>query len=158
MDIELVSAGRGPQGQGGLVSALVNGHEVVDVPRRGYNVVALDGADGRVLWGDNFDTFKSSAESRRMADRIATLPPGTIVIAGVKTDGGGQLTAEGAAALRSVGGQVDLQRTLWMAHALIGVKGAPPGSAVEASGPGRVTASVGRARPLALTLETFSLR
>jgi hypothetical protein len=158
VDIELVSAGRGPQGQGGLVSALVNGHEVVDVPRRGYNVVALDGADGRVLWGDNFDTFKSPAESRRMADRIATLPPGTLVIAGVKTDGGGQLTAEGAVALRSVGGQVDLQRTLWLAHALIGVKGAPPGSAVEASGPGRVTASVGRARPLALTLEAFSLR
>jgi hypothetical protein len=158
VDIELVSAGRGPQGQGGLVSARVNGHEVVDLPRRGYNVVALDGGDGHVLWSDNFDTFKSPAESRRMAERIATLPPGTIVIAGVKTDGGGQLTAEGVAALRSIGGQQDLQRTLWLAHALIGIKGAPPGSAVEASGPGRVTATVGRLRPLAFTLETFSLR
>src|SRR5262249_13840442 len=37
VDIELVSAGRGPQGQGGLVSARVNGHECVAVPRRGYN-------------------------------------------------------------------------------------------------------------------------
>ena len=79
-----------------------------------------------------------------MAEQIATLPTGTIVIAGVKTDGGGQLTAEGAAALRSIGGQQDLQRTLWLAHAVIGIKGAPPGSAVEASGPGNVTASVGR--------------
>ena len=70
----------------------------------------------------------------------------------------GQLTAEGVAALRSIGGQQDLQRTLWLAHALIGIKGAPPGSAVEASGPGNVTASVGRPRPLAFTLETFSLR
>ena len=158
VDIELVSAGRGPQGQGGMVSARVNGHEVVDVPRRGYNVVALDGRDGYVLWGDNFDTFKSPAESRRMAERIATLPTGTIVIAGVKTDGGGQLTAEGVATLRSIGGQQDLQRTLWLAHALIGIKGAPPGSAVEASGPGNMTASVGRPRPLAFTLEAFSLR
>ena len=56
------------------------------------------------------------------------------------------------------GGQQDLQRTPWLAHAVIGIKGAPPGSAVEASGPGNVTASVGRPRTLALTLETFSLR
>jgi hypothetical protein len=158
VDIELTSAGRGPQGQGGVVSARVNGHEVVDVPRRGYNVVALDGGDGHVLWGDNFDTFKSPAESRRMAERIGAVPPGTIVVAGVKTDGGGQLTAEGVAALRSIGGQQDLQRTLWLAHALIGIKGAPPGSAVEASGPGSVAVRVGRPRPLTFTLETFSLR
>jgi hypothetical protein len=92
-----------------------------------------------------------------MAERIASLAPGTIVIAGVKTDGGGQLTADGVAALRSVGGQRDNQRTLWLAHALIGVKGAPAGSAVEASGPGRVTASVGRSRSLTFTLETFAL-
>ena len=158
VDIGLVSVGRGPQGQGGLVSARVNGHEVVDVPRRGYNVVALDGGDGHVLWGDDFDTFVSPAESHRMAARIASLPPGTIVIAGVKTDGGGQLTADGVAALRSVGGQQDLQRTLWLAHALIGVKGAPAGTAVEASGPGTASANVGRSRPLPFTLETFALR
>jgi hypothetical protein len=158
VDIELVSAGRGPQGEGGLVSARVNGHEVVAVPRRGYNVVALDAGDGHVLWGDNFDTFRSPAESRRMAERIAATPPGAIVLAGVKTDGGGQLGPEGVAALRSIGGQQDLQRTLWLAHALIGVKGAPPGSAVEAAGPGRVTVTVGRPRPLAFTLERFSLR
>ena len=32
-----------------------------------------------VLWGVNFDTFKSPAESRRRAERIATLQAGTIV-------------------------------------------------------------------------------
>ena len=158
VDIEVVSEGRGPAGQGGLVSARVNGHEVVTVPRRGYTVVALDGGDGRVLWQDDFDTFRSQAESRRMAERIGALTPGTLVIAAVKTDGGGQLTAEGVAALRSVGGERDHQRTLWLAHALIGVKGAPAGSAVELAGPGRVVASVGRVRALAFTLETFALR
>jgi hypothetical protein len=157
VDIEIVSAGRDPEGRGGLVSAHVNGHEVIDIPRRGYNVVALDGGDGHVLWADNFDTFRSEAESRRMAERINALPAGIIVIAGVKTDGGGQLTAEGVAALRSVGGQQDLRRTLWVSHALIGVKGAPGGSAVETAGPGRLMASVGRARALSVTLETFGL-
>ena len=125
VDVEIISEGRDQAGRGGLVSAHVNGHEVVDLPRRGYNVVALDGGDGRVLWGDNFDTFRSESESRRMAERIDALPAGTIVIAGVKTDGGGRLTAEGVAALRSVGGQRDLRGTLWVSHALIGVKGAP---------------------------------
>jgi Interleukin-like EMT inducer len=158
VDIEVASAGRGPQGQGGLVSARVNGHEVVAVPRRGYNVVALDPGDGHVLWSDNFDTFASQAESRRMAERIGRVPPGVIVIAGVKTDGGGALTPEGVAALRSVGGQQDLQRTLWRAHALIGVKGAAPGSAVERAEAGQVEVSVGRPRPLAFTLEAFALR
>lgn len=155
VDIEVISAGRD---QGPLVSVRVNGHEVVELPRRGYNVVALDDGDGHVLWTENFDTFRSKAESRRMAERISVLPPGTIVIAAVKTDGGGQLTAEGVAALRSVGGQEDLQRTLWLSHALIGVKGAPPGSAVEAAGPRRLTAGVGRPRTLPFTLEAFALR
>ncbi len=158
VDIEIVSAGRDQEGRGGLVSAHVNGHEAVALPRRGYNVVALDGGDGHVLWSENFDTFRSEAESRRMAERINALPAGIIVIAGVKTDGGGRLTAEGVAALRSVGGQQDLRGSLWMSHALIGVKGAPAGSAVEAAGTGRVVASVGRARTLSATLEAFTLR
>jgi hypothetical protein len=155
VDIEVISAGRD---HGALVSVRVNGHEVVAIPRRGYSVVALDGGDGHVLWWDNFDTFRSQAESRRMAERIGALAPGTIVIAAVKTDGGGQLTAEGVAALRSVGGQQDLQRTLWLSHALIGVKGAASGSAIEIAGLRRVTASVGRPRTLPVTLEAFSLR
>jgi hypothetical protein len=155
VDVEVISAGRD---QGALVSVRVNGHEVVDLPRRGYNVVALDGEAGRVLWAENFDTFRTQAESRRMAERIGALPPGTIVIAAVKIDGGGQLTSDGVAALRSVGGQQDLRGTLWLSHALIGIKGAPPGSAIEAAGPQRITLRVGQERALAATLETFTLR
>ena len=154
VDIEVISAGRD---HGALVSVRVSGHEVVELPRRGYNVVALDGRDGHVLWGENFDTFRSPAESRRMAERIGTLPVGTIVIAAVKVDGGGQLTAEGVAALRSVGGQHDLQHTLWLSHALIGVKGAPAGSAAEAAGLHRLAVGVGRPRTLAVTLHVFAL-
>jgi hypothetical protein len=155
VDIQVTSAGRD---QGALASSRINGHEVVNVPRRGYNVVALDEADGHVLWVDAFDTFRSQAESRRMADRIGALAPGTLVIAAVKVDGGGQLTSEGVAALRSVGGQQDLQRTLWLSHALIGVRGAPPGSAIEAAGMQRITLSVGQERGLTVMLGAFSLR
>jgi hypothetical protein len=158
VDIEVVSEGRGPQGQGGQASVIVNGHEALALPRRGYNLVALDGGDGHPMWADYFDTFRAPSESQRLAQRIASLPAGTIVVVAVKTDGGGQLTAEGVSALQSVGAQRDLRHTLWLAHALVGVKGAPPGSALEASGPGRVTASLGRPRPLTFTLEGFALR
>ena len=82
---------------------------------------------GALWWADApIVGRKSPAESRRMAERIATLPTRTIVIAGVKTDGGGQFTAEGVAALRSIGGQQELQRTLWLAHALIGSRARRP--------------------------------
>jgi hypothetical protein len=155
VDIEVISGGRD---HGNIASIRVNGHEVVALPRRGYNVIALDGGDGHVLGGTNFDTFVSQAESHRLAERIGGLAPGTIVIAAVKTDGGGQLTPEGVAALRSVGGQQDLPRTLWLSHALIGVKGTAPGSAPEAAGPRRVALSVGRPQTLQVTLEAFTMR
>ncbi len=80
------------------------------------------------------------------------------MVASVKDDGGGQLTEDGVAALRSLGGQVDLQRTLFVSHLLVGVKGARPGEALEAAGSRALTASVGLDRPLALTLQAFALR
>jgi hypothetical protein len=76
----------------------------------------------------------------------------------VKIDGGGQLEAEGVRALRSVGGTVDLRGTLFVSHALVGVKGARPGEALEVSGRGELFIRVGRERGLRLVLERFELR
>jgi hypothetical protein len=61
-----------------------------------------------------------------MGRRIEALPAGILVIVRVKTDGGGQLEAEGLRPLRSVGGKVELRGTLFVSHALVGVKGAHP--------------------------------
>jgi hypothetical protein len=93
-----------------------------------------------------------------MGRRIEALPAGILVIVRVKTDGGGQLEAEGLRPLRSVGGKVELRGTLFVSHALVGVKGARPGEALEVSGKGELTVRVGRERRLRLVLERFELR
>jgi len=155
VDIEVTSGGKY---HGNTVSVRVNGHEQVALPRRGYNIVALDPADGRLLVTENFDTFRSPVESARMSQRIAGLPHGAIVVAAVKHDGGGQLGLDGVRALNAIGGRVDLRATLWQSHLVIGVKGATPGAAIEAAGERELSATVGRPRPLDLILEDFALR
>jgi hypothetical protein len=47
-------------------------------------------------------------------------------------------------ALRSLGGQIDIRGAEHLSHALIGVKGATPGTALEASGEGNSYLQVGR--------------
>jgi hypothetical protein len=121
-------------------------------------VAALDGRSGRPVGVQSFDTFISAAESRRMAGFIDGLGPGTIVVAAVRDEGGGQLEASGVRALRSIGAREDLRGRLWVSHVVIGVKGAAPGDAVEAAGPRLLEASVGDARPLQIVLESFALR
>ena len=47
--------------------------EVLRVPRRGYHIVAVDPADGRMLAVGEFDTFRSVAESGRLVRMIEGL-------------------------------------------------------------------------------------
>jgi Interleukin-like EMT inducer len=155
VDIRAVSAAN-PHGN--RASILVNGHELVEGKPRGYVVAALDGRSGKPVGVQSFDTFISAAESRRMAGFIDGLGPGTIVVAAVRDEGGGQLEASGVRALQSIGAREDLRGRLWMSHVVIGVKGAAPGDAVEAAGPRLLEASVGDARPLQIVLESFALR
>jgi hypothetical protein len=69
-----------------------------------------------------------------LADFLAGLPEGTVVIAAVKDEASLRLSEEAAKAWQKVGGQVDLRGCLRCAHALIGVKGTGPGTALEKSG------------------------
>ena len=155
VDIEALSAGKF---DGDVVSIQVNGLEEVVLPRRGYNMVALAAGTGRVVGSATFDTFRAASESGRMARFVDGLSDGTVVVAAVKHDGGGALTEAGVQALRSIGAAEDLRGTLWLSHLVVGVKGAPPGQAWEAAGRRELRATIGRARPLALTLEQFALR
>lgn len=155
VDLRVESGGKF---SGDVVSIQVSGVEAIPNPRRGYHVVALDPTDGRILVVDWFDTFRTTRESRRMAEVIDGLPDGAIVVAAVKHDGGGQLEAEGVRALHTLGAREDPRRTLWRAHIVIGVKGARPGEAVEAAGERHLIAAIGRTRELGMTLEAFEFR
>jgi hypothetical protein len=154
-DLTVVSGGK-EVGYVGWV--IVNGDQVAR-NRRGYNLVAVDPTSGRVLRSDVFDTFASPGESHRLAEAIRELPAGTVVAATVKDDGAGNLTDEAVAALRSLGGSADIRGRYRTSHALIGVKGAAPGTAVERSGYDRLTLSVGTPQAeLGVEIREFDLR
>ncbi|MBC8448565.1 MAG: hypothetical protein H8D78_12530 [Chloroflexi bacterium] len=99
--------------------------------RRGYNVAVLDPRTGRLLDKRGFDTWANEYEAQRLAEFVAQIPEGRIVVVATKDDAGQHLSEEAVAALRSLGAQADLRGAGGQAHALIGVKGAAPGSALE---------------------------
>ena len=62
----------------------------------------------------------------------------------MRDEASGQLTEEAVAALRTLGVAGDLRGHFRESHAFVGVKGGPPGTALEALGPRPVELSVGR--------------
>ncbi len=123
-------------------SIKVNGRETSPLGR-GYNVVVIDPKTGSVITSRVFNTADDKAASRAMTDFIAQIPPGMIVAAASQEDAAANLGDRTVAALRSLGGQVDLRQNAGRSHVLIGVKGALPGSALEQSNEGAAFISVG---------------
>jgi hypothetical protein len=101
---------------------------------RGYNVVALDAVTGEVELRGHFDTFASEEDSSRLADFIAGIPNGKIVSVAVEDEASLHLTEDAVDALRTIGAKEDLRDLFRWEHAIIGVKGAEPGQALEATG------------------------
>jgi hypothetical protein len=128
-DIQAVSRGNA---SGSRASLKLDGMELAP-DRRGYNLVAL-GADGRVVESVAFDTFRDERESDRLAAWVAALPAGALVAGAVRDDASRRLTEPAVEALRSLGVQHDLRGRYREAHAFVGVKGAPSGSALENGG------------------------
>lgn len=124
---------------------------------RGYNLVALDRA-GATLDRVVFDTFEDVDASAALAKWVDALPPGTVVLGAVKDEASGRLGADAVQALATLGVRGDLRGHFRESHAFIGVKGAPPGSAVEALGRRPIEVRVGEpADVFALELAAFAL-
>ncbi len=138
VDIHVVSGGKY---YGWTSWILINGVDY-SPNLRGYNLVAI-ARNGEILDRAVFDTFASPEESHRLARFIEVLPAGTIVVASVKDEAEGQITEDAVLALHSLGGKEDLRGRLWLSHLLIGVKGAPPGTAIELAGRRRLEHVVG---------------
>lgn len=154
VDIEATSV----VGPGTPASLRINGLELLARQGRGYVIAVLDAGDGRLASLGSFDTFRTVEESSRMARHIDGIPAGAIVVALVQDEGTVNLSPDAVRALASIGARADLRGRFRAAHALIGVKGAAPGDAVEQAGDARARAAVGRERPLDLILEAFDLR
>lgn len=122
----------------------VDGRDV-SADERGYNVVVLDPVSGLVESTGHFDTFAREEESRRLADFIVAIPEGKIVAVAVADEASLHLTQEAVEALATIGAKGDLRDMFRWEHAVIGVKGATAGQALEELGLLRpVTARVGQ--------------
>jgi hypothetical protein len=103
----------------------------------GYNLAVVDARTGRLLQRQGFDTTPggSQAQAAALAAFVEAIPEGRIVAVALQGDGTANLNPEALAAFRAIGGQADPRGTSGWSHAIVGVKGAMPGTALEVAGP-----------------------
>jgi hypothetical protein len=143
-EVQVESAGY----SAGNRAAFYFGREKASSWRRGVIVYVFDREGTSFARLGIFDTFRIPEETAAFAGMIRHLPEGTGVALAVKDEASTQWTSEGDQALRSLGARVSLLGRFRHSYALIGVKGARPGEAIEAVDAQRpVTAVLGR--PLA---------
>ena len=99
--------------------------------RRGYNLVAWNPGDGRLLGADAFDTHGDPTASARLAAWVRALLPGAVVAGAVRDEASMNLGGDAIDALRSLGVATDLRNHFRWGHAFIGAVGSAPGSAHE---------------------------
>jgi hypothetical protein len=128
----------------GKYSALIVDGVTVTPEQRGIVLALIDGQSGALLSARGFDTYRSTEQSDRFAATIAAAPDGTIAALATYDEGTARLNEAARAALSSLGAATDLKDKPGATYALIGVKGATPGSALERFDPSAaVTVDVG---------------
>jgi hypothetical protein len=124
----------------------------------GYNVAVIDPQSGRLLDQQGFDTTPNGSDSQAaaLARTIAAVPDGQIVVVALQGEGEAHLTDEAVVAFHQIGGQADLRGTSGWSHAIIGVKGAASGTAMEVAGVGDAWLSVAPdRRTLAIAVDSI---
>ena len=107
------------------------------VHRLGYNVAVIHPRTGELLdhWGFDTTSNGSELEAADLTEFIRAVPEGHIVVVSLRGDGGARLTDSAVAAFRSIGGDADPRGVASLRHAIVGVKGALQGTALETVGP-----------------------
>lgn len=121
------------QEAGDYAHVYVNGRDVTP-NRRGYNVAVINPSTGVVEQAAAYDTFEAAVGSNRMAEMLNKVPAGRIVAVAVRDEASTQLKQDAVDALGSIGATVDVRTRFRWGHVVIGVKGAPEGSALEDAG------------------------
>ncbi len=116
------------------------GQEAADASahRRGVNVAVVQPQSGQVVAIRGFDTAANEFEAAALTEFIAGIPAGQIVVVATQgLEATAFFQAETRLALQSLGLSTD---TLMPPFSAIGVKGAPPGTALQTTSNGRGTA------------------
>ena len=117
----------------------VNSNTILQTPRletyiyRGYRIIVINEKTGEVERVGHFDLWIDDTKraAKLMADFINEIPDGRIVLVGVIDEGHDNLTQEAIQALKSLGSILIDRIGFRDSFALIGRKGAAPGSAIE---------------------------
>ncbi len=125
---------------------------------KGYLLVALDPVTGAITRTGAFNVSWYEEASNELAAFARDLPPGTPVVVASEFDVSRRLGAGAVAALRDLGCQEDLRNRPGWAHAAIGVKGAPAGSALEVVAEGTASLTLGRPSERTFQLDGLRLR
>jgi len=111
---------------------------------KGYFLAVMDAATGAVTNTGQFDVSTDVRASEALVEFVRAIPAGSPVAVATEFDASRQLTREAASALRDLGLEKTLLGRFGRAHAAIGVKGAPRGSALEAAHRLAVTLELGQ--------------
>lgn len=109
----------------------VNGEDV-SLNERGYNVAVIHPTTGAVERVAAFDTHLDAGAGRALASFLADVPAGYLVAVAAADEASRLLSPEAVEALHTIGAGGDLRDHFRWGHAIIGVKGALSGSALEA--------------------------
>ena len=117
--------------EGGFIALWDDGEQIdASAGRRGVNVTVLDAKNGELLDKVGFDTAANEFESQALADYLATVEEGRIVLATTRGAASDFLTADAVDGLRNIGADVTLDGLQGNYFSIAGVQGAAPGSAI----------------------------
>jgi hypothetical protein len=108
----------------------VNGQDASE-NQRGYNVVVLHPQSGEVEKVGAFDTHAGADASQALAMFLSQVPPGRIVAVAAADEASRLLGQEAVDALQRIGATHNLLGKPRWGHAIVGVQGAAPGTALE---------------------------
>ncbi len=132
----------------------VNGH--IWAGREGYTMAVI-APDGRVDEVRTFNTSYYEAASHALANRIASIPPGWTAAVATNYDASRELTADAVAALRTLGMVTDLRGRFRVLHTAVGIKGAAPGTALEAASSDEARCVIGAPRVVPVVVRDVRL-
>lgn len=122
---------------GGFIALFDEGGKQSDASygRMGVNITVLDAHSGEVLEKAGFDTTASAAESERLVEFIESIPDNTPVLVVTYGDATAYLDEAAVQALNRIGANLAIDEMSGSHFAIVGVKGAAPGSAAQVIDP-----------------------
>jgi len=124
--IEVFSAGYAAGKENSYAEIRINGDDVVSRKnsKRGINVVALNGADHKIILNGVYNTSnRKKNESDRLVKDLSSLPEGTVIIAAVRDDGARNLKHSAKKVFMAMGSQDIKKLGYKQSWGFIGVKG-----------------------------------